>query len=43
VRRKVVVNEGRKLWMDRVNGKVSKVRVQGVNEWLACKYMKLAP
>jgi hypothetical protein len=34
---------GQKLRMSQVKGAVSKVRVQGVNRWQVCKYLKLAP
>jgi hypothetical protein len=33
----------RKSWMNQVKGAVPKVQVQSLNEWLACKCMKLVP
>jgi hypothetical protein len=43
VRLVIFANDGRKLWEDQVKDEASKVRVQGVNEWPACKSMKLSP
>jgi hypothetical protein len=42
VRLVIFANDGRTLWEDQIKNEASKVRVQGVNEWPACKSMKLA-